>query len=187
LAKVIQINVKIWLKYSTSDFIPIFKEITFARIKRFYFTKTIKNQCFMPENKFTISTDKEKLAPSVIHAFLTTSYWATGISLERVEKRIANSLCFGVYADEKQIGFARVITDYDSFAYLADVFILEDYRGNGLSKQLMAFILNHPDIQGLRRWILATRDAHGLYAQYGFKALEVPSRWMELFNSNAIA
>lgn len=134
-----------------------------------------------------ISTDKEKLDPSVIHAFLANSYWATGISLERVQKRIDNSLCFGVYVAEKQVGFARIITDFDSFAYLADVFILEDYRGNGLSKQLMAFILNHPELQGLRRWVLATRDAHGLYAQYDFKELAVPSRWMELFNVHSIA
>lgn len=134
-----------------------------------------------------ISTEKEKLDPSVIHAFLTTSYWATGISLERVKKRIDNSLCFGVYVEGKQVGFARLITDYDSFAYIADVFILADYRGNGLSKQLMAFMLNHPDVQGLRRWILATKDAHGLYAQYDFKELAVPSRWMELFNPHSIA
>jgi GNAT superfamily N-acetyltransferase len=134
-----------------------------------------------------ISTDKEKLDPSVIHAFLTTSYWATGISLERVKKRIDNSLCFGVYVEGKQVGFARLITDYDSFAYLADVFILEDYRGSGLSKQLMDFIVHYPDVQGLRRWILATRDAHGLYAQLGFKPLAVPDWWMELFNPNSVS
>ena len=134
-----------------------------------------------------ISTDKQKLDPSVIHQFLTTSYWATGISLERVQKRIDNSVCFGVYADDKQVGFARVITDFDSFAYLADVFILQEYRGLGLSKELMKAVLSHPDLQGLRRWILATRDAHGLYAQFDFKELEVPSRWMELFNPNAIS
>ena len=137
--------------------------------------------------QFTISSDKQKLDPSVIHQFLTTSYWATGISLERVQKRIDNSMCFGVYAGDKQVGFARVITDFDSFAYLADVFILEDYRSLGLSKQLMKAVLNHPDLQGLRRWVLATRDAHSLYAQFDFKELAVPSRWMELFNPNAIA
>ncbi len=133
-----------------------------------------------------ISTDKEKLDPSVIHAFLTTSYWATGISLKRVKKRIDNSLCFGVYVDEKQVGFARLITDYDSFAYLADVFILADYRGNGLSKQLMDFIMNYPDVQGLRRWLLATQDAHGLYAQFGFKPLDIPDRWMNLYNPDSL-
>ena len=133
-----------------------------------------------------ISADKEKLDPSVIHAFLTTSYWATGISLERVKKRIQNSLCFGVYVDQKQVGFARLITDYDSFAYLADVFILEDYRGHGLSKQLMDFIMNYPDVQGLRRWLLATKDAHSLYAQFGFKPLDIPERWMNLYNPDSL-
>jgi GNAT superfamily N-acetyltransferase len=141
----------------------------------------------MSESSFIISTDKEKLDPSVIHQFLTNSYWATGISLERVEKRIDNSLCFGVYAGEKQVGFARLITDYDSFAYLADVFILEEYRGIGLSKQLMATILAHPEVQGLRRWVLATRDAHGLYKQFGFNELERPMVWMEKFNPHSIA
>lgn len=135
---------------------------------------------------FTISTDKEKLDPSVIHAFLTNSYWATGISLERVQKRIDNSLCFGVYDDEKQVGFARLITDYDSFAYLADVFILEQYRGLGMSKQLMDFMLKYPAVQGLRRWVLATKDAHGLYAQFGFKPLEIPERWMNLFDQSPL-
>jgi N-acetylglutamate synthase-like GNAT family acetyltransferase len=137
--------------------------------------------------KAIISTDKEKLDPSVIHTFLTNSYWATGISLERVKKRIENAVCFGVYVEGKQIGFARVITDFDSFAYLADVFILEEFRGLGLSKSLMKTILNHPDLQGLRRWILATKDAHGLYAQFGFKPLEIPERWMNLFDPNSIA
>jgi N-acetylglutamate synthase-like GNAT family acetyltransferase len=136
--------------------------------------------------KAIISTDKEKLDPSVVHAFLTNSYWATGISLERVKKRIENAVCFGVYVEEKQIGFARVITDFDSFAYLADVFILEEFRGFGLSKVLMKTILNHPDLQGLRRWLLATKDAHGLYAQFGFKPLEIPERWMNLFDPNSI-
>jgi GNAT superfamily N-acetyltransferase len=144
----------------------------------------IENQLIM---NIIISTDKEKLDPSVIHAFLTNSYWATGISLERVKKRIDNSLCFGVYVDEKQVGFARLITDYDSFAYLADVFILEEYRGVGLSKQLMNFMLKYPEVQGLRRWILATKDAHGLYAQFGFKPLEIPERWMNLFDPNSMA
>jgi GNAT superfamily N-acetyltransferase len=134
-----------------------------------------------------ISTDKKKLDPSVIHTFLTTSYWATGISLERVEKRIQNSLCFGVYVEGKQVGFARLITDYDSFAYLADVFILEAYRGHGLSKALMNFIINYPEVQGLRRWVLATRDAHGLYAQSGFRPFVKPESWMELYDPNSIA
>ena len=141
----------------------------------------------MVDVQYLISTEKEKLDPSVIHQFLTHSYWAKGISIERVQKRIENSLCFGVYVDEKQVGFARLITDYDSFAYLADVFILENYRGQGLSKALMAAIVAHPEVQGLRRWLLATKDAHSLYAQYDFKPLEIPSRWMELFNPDAVA
>ncbi|MFM2266648.1 MAG: hypothetical protein RL757_88 [Bacteroidota bacterium] len=138
------------------------------------------------ESKFTISTDKAKLDAVVIHQFLTNSYWATGISLARVQKRIENSLCFGVYDHEKQIGFARVITDFDSFAYVADVFILENYRGLGLSKTLMINILAHSDCQNLRRWLLATRDAHGLYAQFDFKELNTPSRWMEIHNPAAL-
>jgi N-acetylglutamate synthase-like GNAT family acetyltransferase len=141
----------------------------------------------MTNKKVEISTNKEKLDPPVIHHFLTNSYWATGISLERVQKRIDNSLCFGVYSDEKQVGFARLITDYDSFAYLADVFILEEYRGVGLSKQLMKTILEHPEVQGLRRWLLATRDAHGLYMQFGFKELERPLVWMEVFDPLSLA
>jgi N-acetylglutamate synthase-like GNAT family acetyltransferase len=141
----------------------------------------------MTNKKVEISTNKEKLDPTVIHQFLTNSYWATGISLERVQKRIDNSLCFGVYSDEKQVGFARLITDYDSFAYLADVFILEEYRGVGLSKQLMKTILAHPEVQGLRRWLLATRDAHDLYRQFGFKELERPLVWMEVFDPLSLA
>ncbi len=140
----------------------------------------------MSENKFTISTDKEKLDAVVIHQFLTNSYWATGISLARVQKRIENSLCFGVYDQGKQIGFARVVTDFDSFAYIADVFIVENYRGFGLSKMLMVNILAHPDCQNLRRWLLATRDAHGLYAQFDFSPLKIPSRWMEIHNPDAL-
>jgi GNAT superfamily N-acetyltransferase len=130
---------------------------------------------------YTISTEKDRLQPDVIQAFLTNSYWANGISLERVKKRIEHSLCFGVYLDNQQVGFARLITDYDSFAYLADVFILENHRGKGLSKKLMTFILAHSEVQGLRRWLLATRDAHGLYAQFEFTPLPIPERWMERF------
>lgn len=135
---------------------------------------------------YIISTEKDKLEPDVIQAFLSNSYWANGISLERVQKRIEHSLCFGVYLDNQQVGFARVITDYDSFAYLADVFILENHRGKGLSKQLMAFILAYPKVQGLRRWLLATRDAHGLYTQFDFTPISIPERWMERFDENAI-
>ncbi|MGB4776062.1 MAG: GNAT family N-acetyltransferase, partial [Daejeonella sp.] len=122
-----------------------------------------------------ISTDKSKLDISIIHNFLSTeSYWAKNIPLEIVEKSIQNSLCFGVYHYSKQIGFARLITDYATFAYLADVFILPDYRRKGLSKLLMEEIKFHPDLQNLRRWLLGTADAHTLYQQFGFTPLARP-------------
>jgi len=134
------------------------------------------------KGQYSISTDKIKIQVPVVHHFLADSYWAKKISEEQVRRSIENSLCFSVYEHEKQIGFARVISDYTTFAYLADVFIIEEYRNKGLSKWLMECIVNHPDLQGLRRWVLATRDAHGLYAQYGFTPLSIPERWMELHN-----
>ena len=127
-----------------------------------------------------ISSSKPLLQLTVIHDFLKKSYWAKDIPIEIVKRSIENSLCFGVYEDGKQVGFARVISDYATFAYLADVFILEEYRGRGLSKQLMDAIMAHPDLQGLRKFLLATRDAHGLYAQYGFKPLAMPDRVVEI-------
>ena len=127
------------------------------------------------------STDKTKLQPEVIHAYLSKeSYWAQNMPKEIVEKSIAGSICFGVYLNGKQIGYARMVTDRATFAYLADVFILEAYRGQGLSKQLMQFIMAHPDLQGLRRMMLATKDAQGLYKQFGFTALATPERIMEI-------
>jgi len=132
---------------------------------------------------FLISNDPSRLDLDVIYHYLSTeSYWSAGIPREVVEKAVQNSLPFGVYDTRinKQIGFARLITDYATFAYLADVFVLPEYRGQGLSKWLMACIRNHPDLQGLRRMLLATRDAHGLYSQYGFKPLAAPDRWMEV-------
>ena len=132
---------------------------------------------------YNISTDKTLLDPSVIHAFLTDCYWAKGIPLENVLKRIQNSLCFGVYdSDNNQVGFARVITDSESFAYLADVFILLSYRGQGLSKLLMTYIMAYPDLQNLRRFMLATVDAHLVYAPFGFEAIQRTERWMEKLN-----
>jgi GNAT superfamily N-acetyltransferase len=139
----------------------------------------------MKNTIFTFSTDKSKLDPSVIHGFLTESYWSKGCSMDNVLRRIENAMCFGVYDDKQQIGFARVITDKTTFAYIADVFILENYRGQGLSKQMMAFIMTQPDLKNLRRWLLATRDAHGLYAQYDFTPLSNPTLWMEIMNPNA--
>jgi N-acetylglutamate synthase-like GNAT family acetyltransferase len=119
--------------------------------------------------RFLISTDRSKLDVDVIHKFLTQSYWAAGIPRATVARSIENSLCFGVYDNSNQIGFARVISDFATYAYVADVFILEPYRERGLGKELMASIMAHPELQGLRRWSLGTRDAQGLYAQFGFQ------------------
>lgn len=136
-------------------------------------------------NGFTISTDKSKLDIDAIHEFLSTkAYWCLSIPKTTVENAIQNSLCFGVYQDQKQIGLARVITDFSTIAYLGDVYILEEYRGNGLSKWLMETIMQHPNLQGLRRWILLTGDAHGLYRQFGWTAIADPTLWMELHNRN---
>ena len=131
-------------------------------------------------NTYDISTDPGRLQPDAIHAYLTRSYWSPGIPKEVVARGIANSMCFGIYQGESQVGFARVVTDKASFAYLADVYVLEEHRGQGLSKRLVGEILAHPELQGLRRVLLATADAHGLYAQFGFKALAAPDRMMEV-------
>ena len=125
-----------------------------------------------------INTDKSKLDLEFIHNYLTHSYWSPGISRERVETGINNSLCFGVYKNEKQIGFARVITDYARFAYLADVFISDNEKGKGYGKQLMKHITERTDLQ-VDKFILTTKDAHGLYAQFGFRAPVQPERLME--------
>ena len=131
---------------------------------------------------FRISTDPARLDLGVIHGFLSGSYWARGIPREVVERSIRGSLCFGVYEEGgPQVGFARVITDRATFAYLADVFVLESHRGRGLSKWLLERILAHPDLQGLRRFLLGTKDAHGLYARFGFAPPKDPSLWMEVF------
>ena len=136
--------------------------------------------------EFVISTDRERLQINEIHKFLTEeSYWAKDRTFEQTTAAINNSLCFGVYKNDFQIGLARVVSDFATFAYLGDVYILEDFRGRGLSKWLMTTIINHPDLQGLRRWILATRDAHTLYEQFGFHALKFPTRWMEKPAPNA--
>lgn len=129
---------------------------------------------------YTVSTDKTRLDISLIHRFLSTeSYWAPNIPLGTVERAIRNSLCFGLYLNEEQVGFARVITDEATFAYMADVFIVAGHRGQGLSKQLMQTISDYPTLQGLRRWVLATRDAHNLYEQFGFTALDNPDIFMQ--------
>ncbi|MCB0533152.1 MAG: GNAT family N-acetyltransferase [Lewinellaceae bacterium] len=130
---------------------------------------------------YQISTDISLLDIYFIHDYLCRhSYWAAGIPEETVRRAIEGSLCFGVYWGGRQLGFARIISDYATFAYLADVFITPEFRGLGLSKALMAFIVEHPKLQGLRRWMLATADAHGLYEQFGFKALARPERIMEI-------
>jgi predicted GNAT family N-acyltransferase len=154
--------------------------------------------------EFLISTDRARLDLDVIHGFLTNSYWGEGIPREVVARSIENALCFGVYDETKeessrlakearhgapssarqgthvQVGFARVVSDFATVAYLGDVFILESHRGRGLSKWLMECIMRHPALQNLRRWILLTRDAHGLYAQFGFARVKSPERYMEL-------
>ena len=129
--------------------------------------------------EFAISTDAARLDLNTIHTFLTTSYWAAGIPMDVVKRSIEHSLAFGVYQGDRQVGFARLITDYATFAYLADVFVIEDYRGQGLAKWLVEVIVAHPDLQGLRRWMLATRDAHTLYGKVGFVEIKSPERWME--------
>jgi N-acetylglutamate synthase-like GNAT family acetyltransferase len=133
---------------------------------------------------YEISTDEMRLNLDVIHGFLSNSYWAKNIPRDLVERSIRNSLCFGIYRDGKQVGFARVISDFATFAYLADVFVLPEHRGKGVSKQLMETILEHRDLQGLRRFFLATLDAHGLYAQFGFEPLDHPERYMSIHRPN---
>ncbi len=138
------------------------------------------------KDDFLITTNRNDLQVEVILDYLLNqSYWAKTRTLEQMETVIENSLCFGVYKDEKQIGFARVVTDFATFAYLGDVYILDEFQGIGLGKWLMEIISNHPDLQGFRRWILATKDAHTLYEKYGFTELKHPTRWMEKADPNA--
>ena len=135
--------------------------------------------------EFMISTSGERLNLDVIYEFLINCYWAKGISREVVERSIAHSLCFGIYdGAAAQVGFARVVSDFSTVAYLGDVFVLESHRGRGLSKWLMECVVQHPALQNLRRWILLTRDAHGLYSQFGFTPVKVPERYMELHRPN---
>jgi GNAT superfamily N-acetyltransferase len=142
------------------------------------------------QKDFIISSDKSELNIVMIYQYLSTeSYWAKNIPLAVVQKSIEESFCFGVYKKDNdktltQIGFARVITDHATFGYLADVFIVEAYRSRGISKWLMHEIMSHPQLQGFRRWMLATRDAHGLYEQFGFTALTNPERIMQLVTAN---
>jgi GNAT superfamily N-acetyltransferase len=137
----------------------------------------------LPEG-YSISTDKALLDVELIHRFLSTSYWARGIPLNVVRDSVENSLCFGLYCSGAQAGFARVITDYATFAYLGDVFVLEEHRGKGLSKALLKEVFAHPRLQGLRRFCLGTRDAHSLYEQFGFSVIKKPELWMEIKKEN---
>ncbi len=137
-------------------------------------------------DKFEIDDDKERLDVAAIQAFLENdSYWAKTRTREQTETAIENSICFGLYNGERQIGFARVVSDRATFAYVGDVYVIDEFRGQGLSKWLMETVISHPELQGLRRWVLATRDAHGLYEKYGFHELVHPDRWMERPAPNA--
>lgn len=137
----------------------------------------------LKKDTFTISADKFKLNIPYIHQFLSQSYWAENIPVEIVKRSIDGAVCFGVYDGERQVGFARVITDKATFGHLADVFIDEKYRGLGLSKWLMETIMAHPDLQGFRTWTLGTRDAHGLYAKFGFTPVDNPARMMRKYDA----
>jgi GNAT superfamily N-acetyltransferase len=146
--------------------------------------------------EFLISTDRERLSLDMIHGFLTNCYWAKGIPRDIVARSIEHSLCFGIYDESPrlatdarhgtsaQVGFARVVSDFATVAYLGDVFVLESHRGRGLSKWLMQCVMEHPALQNLRRWTLLTRDAHGLYSQFGFTPVKAPERYMELHRPN---
>ena len=130
--------------------------------------------------EYTISTDNQLLDVGIIHDFISNqSYWGQGRAVPVVQRALDNSLNFGLYQNKQQVGFARVVTDHATFAWVADVFVLTDHRGRGLSKWLMEVILSHPELQGFRRWVLATKDAHGLYERFGFIPLHRPERWLE--------
>ena len=137
------------------------------------------------KDDYCISTDRSKLDVDAIHNFLSTqSYWCQNIPFEKVKKSIDNSLNFGLYYKDQQIGFARIVSDFSTMAYLGDVYVLPEHRGKGLSKWMMQVIMSHPELQGLRRWMLLTADAHGLYKQFGWKEIANPDRYMEVHNKN---
>jgi GNAT superfamily N-acetyltransferase len=136
---------------------------------------------------FVISTDRDRLDRTAIHAFLADTYWARDIPRSVVDRSIENSMTFGLFAGDRQVGFARVITDRATFAYVADVFIVPSHRGRGLAQWLMEVIRAHPDLQGLRRWVLLTRDAHQLYRKVGFASVENADRYMEIVDRQVYA
>jgi GNAT superfamily N-acetyltransferase len=137
----------------------------------------------MPE--YELTSDRARLDVEAIHALLSKTYWSPGIPRHIVQRAIDNSLCFGILLEGQQVAFARLVTDKTTFAYLADVYVLEEHRGKGLSRRMMEAIVAHPELQGRRRMMLATRDAHGLYAKFGFKPLAAPDRIMEIHVPNA--
>ncbi|MBK8983939.1 MAG: GNAT family N-acetyltransferase [Ignavibacteria bacterium] len=136
------------------------------------------------KGNYLISADNSLLDIKVIHGYLSRSYWAKNRPLKTTKKAIQNSVCFGLYLNKTQIGFARVVTDKATFAYLADVFVLKEYRGKGLSKWMMKVILGYGELKDLRRWFLATKDAHGLYEKFGFHSLKEPEKIMEMFRKD---
>jgi len=137
------------------------------------------------DGNFIVTTDKDKLDIAAIHDFLSNhSHWSRNIPMERVKTAIENSLNFGLFHEKKQIGYARVISDFATIAYLGDVYVLPEYRGQGLSHLLMKEVMEHPLLQGLRRWILLTKDAHGLYQKHGWALVANPERYMEVYNTN---
>ncbi len=133
------------------------------------------------EGSYSLTADRDRIDVDAVHAFLTRSFWARGISRELVAKSVRHSLCFGVFKGREQVAFARVVTDYSTYAYLCDVYVLEEHRGHGLSKRMMQFVMEHPDLRGVRRFQLVTRDAHGLYRRFGFKPPVNPERHLEIF------
>lgn len=135
-------------------------------------------------NGYRVSTDRSRLDLVAVHRFLSTSYWSPGLPLEVLTRAVAGSLCFGLYDDHGQVGFARVVTDRATFAYLCDVYVLEGHRGRGLGRWLMEVVFGHPSLQGLRRFVLVTRDAHGLYERFGFRPLARPEGYLEVHRPN---
>ena len=136
---------------------------------------------------YVITTERARLDVAVIHGYLARSYWSKGVSREIVERSIAGSLCFGLFHHDQQVGFARVITDYATTGYLADVFVLEAHRGRGLGVWLIETVMRHPALQGFRVWRLGTRDAHGLYEKFGWRPLAHPERLMEIVDPSVYA
>jgi GNAT superfamily N-acetyltransferase len=137
--------------------------------------------------EYLLSSDPARLDLAAIHRYLSASYWSPGLPFEVLRRAVAGSICFGVYCGSEQVGFARVVTDRATFAYLCDVYVLDAHRGRGLGRWLAEAASIHPDLQGLRRWVLVTRDAHGLYERFGFRPLARPDRYMELHRPDVYA